>query len=67
MVEGTLLFAGVNDVIGMDQKPQRLERTLVIQFDTVDELREAIESNQCNFAWAWARSSTPPKGAKGND
>ena len=56
----TLVFAGTNTIAGMKQGEFTvLERSMVVQFDSIEDIRKALDAGCAKFAWTWVREPSP--------
>jgi len=48
-IAGNIHIVDNPDAEGSDRRPYEIKRAIVIEFDTVEELREALKNGRCEF------------------
>ena len=63
MIEASLLMAGTLRVGLHFERGTEEQRALVLQFDTDEEIQQAIKDGQVTFRWVFDRNKPAPKAA----
>ena len=58
---GNIHVCDNQDADGADPTPTMVPMALLIQFDSIDEINQAIEQGKCEFKWAWDVNSEAAK------